>query len=395
MRIPHLFTVASLAGLTIALPTPANPIGREATTGLRRLVVYAQDQFQGPTIEIDAHNRCVKLVAPVYTNLHSYGVVDQVCQFQDDDNCGGNTVVYVDALETEVWDRVDVGGVGGRAARVRSVFCGQLHAAAVKRDVQSGFGEAETAIYDHATSELIVPSKEKVTTLEPRTDTDVSKVTDDSCGGTPCDDPHYTITDYADKPGNVYFCIGHGSGSDIAANCHRSCKQDNAQRSCKTLGPLWVALGDSVYQDRGTICKYFQNDCSDTLPVLVIDSMFFDIPPSRFRDRNVYIISVQCSSNWAAEGEQDAASRIPNYVAKETRRDISVAPPSAPLSSIPGDVHIFTNLNLSGWHDIINALNICYKIPADFAGDVRSVIQFPRAMCWYFVDDDMYCRRCS
>jgi hypothetical protein len=140
MRLSHLFNVVSLAGLAIASPTPANPISRGATTGPRRLVVYAQDQFQGSAIEIDAFNRCVKLAAPVYTNLHSYGVVDQVCQFQDDDNCGGNTIIFADARGTEVWGRVDVGGVGGRASRARSVLCG-LNAAAVKRDVQSGPGE--------------------------------------------------------------------------------------------------------------------------------------------------------------------------------------------------------------------------------------------------------------
>jgi hypothetical protein len=93
-----------------------------------------------------------------------------------------------------------------------------------------------------------------------------------------------------------------------------------------------------------------------------------------------------------AEGDQDAVSQIPNYEARETRRDMTPSPLSAQGFVRPGDLFIFANPDLSGPSKTFNALDICYKIPAGFPGDVRSVIQFSGAMCWYFLDDDMYCR---
>lgn len=115
MRVLPLYGLVGVAGLVVASPTPATPT--------KRLTVYSQDQFQGSSYDIDATHRCVKLESPVYKNLHSYGVVDQVCYFMDTDRCNGKTLITVDAQGTEVWGRVDVDNVNGYAGRITSVYC--------------------------------------------------------------------------------------------------------------------------------------------------------------------------------------------------------------------------------------------------------------------------------
>jgi hypothetical protein len=92
----------------------------------KHFIVFAEDDFKGVPHELEATNRCVKLDAPIYKNLHSYGVAGQVCYFMDTDTCDGKVLIKADAQGTEVWGRVDVGGVNGFAARITSVYCGHL-----------------------------------------------------------------------------------------------------------------------------------------------------------------------------------------------------------------------------------------------------------------------------
>lgn len=119
MRLLPLYDVATLAGLALASPTP--PTGAREVGDIKRLVLYSQDDFKGTPHEIEATNRCVKLEAPVYRNLHSYGVVDQVCYFLDTDRCNGKVVVTADAQGT----RVQVDKLSADAGRVAAVYCGK------------------------------------------------------------------------------------------------------------------------------------------------------------------------------------------------------------------------------------------------------------------------------
>jgi hypothetical protein len=126
MRLLQLVGLACLAGLATTSPTPASPIKREVGSDLgvsRRLVVFVEDQFQGPSHDLEALNRCVKLESPVYKNLHSYGVIDQVCYFMDTDKCNGKVLITVDAQGRESWGRVDEGGDNDYAHRITSVYC--------------------------------------------------------------------------------------------------------------------------------------------------------------------------------------------------------------------------------------------------------------------------------
>lgn len=79
----RLLPLVGLLGLTTASPTP--PDAREVGAFSKSLALFSQDNFQGPVHYIEATSYCVKLGAPVYKNLHSYRVADQVCWFMDTD----------------------------------------------------------------------------------------------------------------------------------------------------------------------------------------------------------------------------------------------------------------------------------------------------------------------
>jgi hypothetical protein len=89
------------------------------------LAIYAEDYGQGVPLEIDATNRCVKLDASVYKNVHSYVVADQICHFMDTDKCDGKVIITVNAQGTELMGRVDVHGQYDNAGRITSVYCGE------------------------------------------------------------------------------------------------------------------------------------------------------------------------------------------------------------------------------------------------------------------------------
>ncbi|KAH7410251.1 hypothetical protein DE146DRAFT_343347 [Phaeosphaeria sp. MPI-PUGE-AT-0046c] len=156
MRFLPLCGLVGLAGLGFTSPTPANPLAREAgidvsTLLAKRLVVYSQDRFQGPSHEIDATNRCVKLESPVYKNLRSYGVVNQVCYFMDTDRCNGKVLITANAQGTEVWGRVDDGELKDYAGRITSVYCAnqgairavEASALPIKRDENTSFDKGD------------------------------------------------------------------------------------------------------------------------------------------------------------------------------------------------------------------------------------------------------------
>jgi hypothetical protein len=97
---------------------------KQEASASKRLVVYAEDNFQGVSQEIEATNHCVKLNTSIYKNVHSYGVVDQVCYFMDTDRCNGKVIITANAKGSEAWGHVDVGGTNGEAGRITSVYCG-------------------------------------------------------------------------------------------------------------------------------------------------------------------------------------------------------------------------------------------------------------------------------
>jgi hypothetical protein len=129
-KVSHFASLIASVGCTDvaagdASYTLAAPEKRDEDS--KRLTVFAEDNFKGVHHELEATNRCAKLDPPVYKNVHSYGVVNQVCYFMDTDRCNGKVLITGSAKGTEVWGRVDVGGVNGDAARITSVYCRDLH----------------------------------------------------------------------------------------------------------------------------------------------------------------------------------------------------------------------------------------------------------------------------
>ncbi|KAH4006897.1 hypothetical protein HBI56_033780 [Parastagonospora nodorum] len=148
MRLLPLVRLAGLIGLAAASPVIGLEAGKDANvTPPRRLVVYTQVNFTGTPYEIHAEKGCVQFVAPVYKNLQSFKVADQVCYFMDEDACGGKALVIVDALGAEAWANTDDGT--NFSSRITSVYCedhsmrppGGADAAVVKRD-----GPGETTV---------------------------------------------------------------------------------------------------------------------------------------------------------------------------------------------------------------------------------------------------------
>jgi hypothetical protein len=73
------------------------PLEKREASASTRLIVYAENNLRGVSQEIEAINHCVKLNSPFYKNVHSYGVVDQVCYFMDTDRCIGKVIITANA----------------------------------------------------------------------------------------------------------------------------------------------------------------------------------------------------------------------------------------------------------------------------------------------------------
>lgn len=147
MRLLPLIGLISLTGLAVASPVISREAGEDGSvTPPRRLVVYTELNFTGTPYEIHAEKDCVQLVAPVYKNMKSFKVADQVCYFMDEDACGGKALVIVDALGAEAWGNTD--DSTNFSTRITSVYCEDhsmrppgTDTAVVKRD-----GPGETTV---------------------------------------------------------------------------------------------------------------------------------------------------------------------------------------------------------------------------------------------------------
>jgi hypothetical protein len=148
MRLLPLVGLVGLTGLAAASPVIGLGAGKDASvTPPRRLVVYTHVNFTGTPYKIHAEKVCAQFVAPVYKNLQSFKVADQVCYFMDEDACGGKALVIVDALGAEAWANTDDGTIF--SSLITSVYCedhskrppGGADAAVVKRD-----GPGETTV---------------------------------------------------------------------------------------------------------------------------------------------------------------------------------------------------------------------------------------------------------
>lgn len=259
MRFLSLYGLVGLVSLGVTSPTPPNSLAHEVPVGLsaspaKRLVLYSQDNFQGPWHEIEATNRCVKLEPPVYKNLHSYGVVDQVCYFMDTDRCNGKVLITADAQGTEVWRRVDVGEVNGFAGRIAAVYCGK-----------QGLANAVEA--------NVVPVKR-----------------DES-----------TILDTLIGPGETIVCentLENGRCETLSVNS-----------ACVPIPAGLAHNFHTIYQAGGSVCKYYDSTCDATTPVLSLNSKkqntFLQVP----QDVASRIGVVKCQSIWTEDGADSITSR--------------------------------------------------------------------------------------
>lgn len=222
MRLSHLVAWVGLAGLAITSPTP-NDAGMTAAFSViangqssqpSRLVAYTLDEFKGPRYEIalaKVNGHCYNFESPVYENLQSYMVSNLFCSFIDGKDCVGKILVMADAVGTEVWGRVDVGGVSGHARMMRSVHCN-------KSVSEVAAGKRSEGIPSH--------------TME--------------------------------GPGQTIVCedtLEHGRCVTISAN-----------RACVALPPGLAHNVKTIYQSAGAVCKYYRTTCSVLTPFLSINS---------------------------------------------------------------------------------------------------------------------------
>jgi hypothetical protein len=248
MHLPHLTGLISLAGYAVASPTPANA-GVQAP---KRLVLYSEDNFQGISYEIEATNRCVKLESPIYKNLHSYGVVHQICYFMDTDSCTSKALITANAQGTASWGRVDVGAVNGYVGRIASVYC-----------------------VNHPVS---------------RADTVSVKRTDNIELGR------------RDGPGETTICR---STIDIGP-----CETLSANSACVAFGDELRHNIRNVYQAAGSICRYYDGACDEDSGVVEVNSYGGPVHMPCDKETGDRIDRVRCQPQWLAAAGQDGSMPI-------------------------------------------------------------------------------------
>jgi hypothetical protein len=251
MHLPHLISLVGLASFVIASPTPANSAARAA----KRLVLYTEDNFQGTSYEVDATNRCVKFESPVYKNVQSYGVVDQICYFMETDNCNSKALFLANAQGTESWGRVDVGGVKGYARRIASIYCANEPFSPVGTAFAKRLGNIK---------------------LSPR-----------------------------DGPGETTICR---STIDIGP-----CETLSANNAYVVFGDELRHNIRNVYQAAGSICRYYDSACDEDSGVVEVNSYGGPVHMPCDKQTGDRIDRVRCQPQWldAAAAEDHSTPIIP------------------------------------------------------------------------------------
>ncbi|KAF1916133.1 hypothetical protein BDU57DRAFT_573867 [Ampelomyces quisqualis] len=322
MRLLPLVGLIGLADSVVASPTPSD----SKASAAKRLVVYAEGNFQGPSYEIEATNRCVKLEAPVYKNLHSYGVVNQVCYFMDSEKCNSKTLITADGQDSAVWGRVDVGGIDGDARRIAAVYCSDK--------ATKGTFEADTT---NAEADL--------TLIESRADNVV-----------------------ASPPGYVQACKYDKSRSAMMA-----CTTVDALNSCRAFNSNFAKNIDVITQGRKSDCTYWENsDCRGRYVVESFNQGDGDYNPNLGPgNKDGKLISAVSCKNFGL-------SKL-----VETRAIKAMASP-------PGNVRACRNdRNKSAVSCVyMQALNACKPYDEFFANHIDSILQGSRSICTYWKNKD-------
>lgn len=336
MLLPHLLVgLASLAGMVVTSPTPmdARRDGDIAAPAAppKRLVVYTQESFQGPGYEIDAEHRCYKFQAPVYKNLHAYGVVDQVCYFMDTDDCSGRVLITANALGTELWDIVDVGGSEGYAAMLTAVYCGErLAMTPVEAD------PSVEAIGGVIKAGPAPDRRSKDTKLSP-------------AGG----------------PGETTLCYTDERCVTLSAN-------DN----CVFVPGEVNHMVRKIYQDAGSICKYYGSNCNAPEPILGVNSH----TGPKYVELEGWVGNmigyVKCKGQWGARQARGATASV------------ELGPAALQLQArdlTPGNVR---GCNPENDCQYVQPALKCKEFPAGIANNLASILQWKGSICKYYSSTD-------
>jgi len=74
----------------------------------------------------------------------------------------------------------------------------------------------------------------------------------------------------------------------------------NAEYQCRTLAPQVYKNVRKISQAKGTICKYFWEDCSEVWPRFILDSRAGDICNHPIQGPRDVVAQVLCGSSWTA-----------------------------------------------------------------------------------------------
>jgi hypothetical protein len=360
MRVPPLVGLIGLIGSVVASPTPSDP----KASAPKRLVVYAEDNFRGPSLEIEATNRCVKLEAPVFKNLYSYGVVDQVCYFMDSEKCNTKKLITVDAQGSAVWGRVDVDGTNGYGRRIAAVYCSDK----VTKGISDNTTTAEvdsTFIESRATNVVASP------------------------------------------PGYVQACKYNKKQSTMMV-----CTTVDALNSCKGFDSSIAKQIDVITQGRKSDCTYWENsDCRGRYVVESFNQGDGDYNPNLGPgNKDGKLISAVSCKNFGSSGVLEAnhirtvhtdqslfdKRQLPNFsVEPSSVRFVRSSPQlgDSKESTLhtaddkPGSIVVCSEFRFQGSCGIHNAMNLCLALPQQVWRNVKSLTAAKGAHCEFYGDD--------
>ncbi|KAF2819843.1 hypothetical protein CC86DRAFT_471920 [Ophiobolus disseminans] len=188
-------------------------------------------------------------------------------------------------------------------------------------------------------------------------------------------------TDYS---GYIMFCK-HPFG----------CSNFVALNACREFEKQFNHGLDTVWQEKGAVCKYFRFDCSEVKPVFVVDSRNGNYNG----DLDGYghdVGLVLCRTDWPNEQRSSGPNTIvvdaANSAVKPKRRSTidgistrseNVEAPA--LDHPPGEVTVCSEPDWLGVCDTFNAMGRCIAIPQETTWrHVRSIVQAKGAFCGYY-----------
>ncbi|KAF1848420.1 uncharacterized protein K460DRAFT_353399 [Cucurbitaria berberidis CBS 394.84] len=170
------------------------------------------------------------------------------------------------------------------------------------------------------------------------------------------------------------------------------CELHHAQNRCVTLGPGLSHKVQTIYQAAGSVCKYFESDCSARYPVVSVNSRSKPIFLQLGKNVGGKIGLVLCKDSWSSAEinggltpvdprHVEATSSYPTIPFLGDKGD--AASIDVRRSEAPGDTRICDDANFQWCRDNVNAMDRCSSLdPA--AGGPSSLIQFRGAFCkWY------------